>query len=198
MITLAAYDITVSSWLIYAFSSMLADPFYALVISIATTMILFYVIGKSWGHAWNKKWDLSGNRALAVVLISLVGGVSLAAVNGLYGGKFFQMEVAEAMAAIQEAGAVRYDELKEPEMGYSAARGILDKVQKQAVETEEEKMDLEKGKPIFLMVDDKIVAPYFKALHMLWTVFGVVTGALFVCVPWFAFKDIKVKEKFNI
>ncbi len=194
--TLAAYDVTVSSWLLYAFSSMVSDPFYALVILCIVTVALFLIFGKLWGLAWNKKWKLSGNRFLTVGLISLMGGLSLAAVNGLYGGKFFQTEVADAMEAIQQSGVVQYDDIKDPDMGYSTARPMLDKVQLQVVESDEDRIKLEKGIPI-IVIDDKVVAPYFTALRILWTLFWCVLAALIIGVAWFAYKDIKVKEKYN-
>ncbi|MBE6418695.1 MAG: hypothetical protein E7031_01035 [Akkermansiaceae bacterium] len=198
MITiLAAYDVTVSSWLLHAFSSMVSDPFYALVILCVVTVALFLIFGKLWGLAWNKKWVFSGNRFLTVGLISLIGGLSLAAVNGLYGGKFFQTEVVDAMEAIQQSGAVLYDDIKDPDMGYTAARPMLDKVQLQAVESDEERIELEKGNPIIVTVDDKVVAPYFTALRILWTLFWCVLASLIIGVAWFAYKDIKVKEKYN-
>ena len=192
--TLAAYDVTVSSWLLYAFSSMVEDPFYALVILCIVTAALFFVVGKLWGLAWNKKWGFSGNRFLVIGVVSLIGGVSLAAVNGLYGGKFFQTEVADAMSAIQDAGAVNITDLKDPDLGYSPARNVIDNVQKQVAETDEEKITIEKGNPIILVVDDKLVAPYFTALRLLWTVFWCALAALIAGVAWFAYKDIKVYE----
>lgn len=195
--TLAAYDVTVSSWLLYAFSSMVSDPFYALVILCIVTVALFLIFGKLWGLAWNKKWGFAGNRFLTIGFISLLGGLSLAAVNGLYGGKFFQTEVAEAMDAIQEAGSVKYDDIKEPDMGYSAARPMLDKLQLQVVESDDERMKLEKGEPIIVNVDDKVVAPYFTALRILWAMFWCVLAALILGVAWFAYKDIKMIEKYN-
>lgn len=192
--TLAAYDVTVSSWLLYAFSSVVSDPFYALVILCIVTVALFLIFGKLWGLAWNKKWKLSGNRFLTVGLISLLGGFSLMAVNGLYGGKFFQTEVADAMEAIQDAGEVPYPEIKETDMGYSAARPMLDKVQIQSAESDEERMELQKGNSIIIVVDDKVVAPYFTALYILWAMFWCVLAALILGVAWFAYKDIKECE----
>ena len=193
--TLAAYDVTVSSWLLYAFSSM--DPFFALVILCMVTVALFLIFGKLWGLAWNKQWGFVGNRFLVIGFISLLGGLSLAAVNGLYGGKFFQTEVVEAMEAIQEAGSVKYPDIKDPDMGYSAARPMLDKIQFQLAETDEEKRILEKGESIIVEVDDKVVAPYFTALYILWAMFWCVLVALILGVAWFAYKDIKVIEKYN-
>ncbi len=195
--TLAVYDVTVSSWLLCAFSSMVADPFYALVILCIVTAALFLIVGKLWGLAWNKKWNFSGSRFLTIGVVSLIGGLSLAAVNGLYGGKFFQIEVADAMSAIQDAGTVPIKDLDDPDLGYSPARNVIYNVQKQVAETDEEKIILEQGNPIILVVDDKVIAPYFTALRLLWTVFWCALAALIAGVAWFAYKDIKVKEKYN-
>lgn len=196
--TLAAYDVTVSSWLLHAFSTMIGDPFYALAIICLITALLFFVVGKLWGMAWNKKWKLSGSRFLTIGFISLLGGVSLAAVNGLYGGKFFQVEVSEAMEAIHSEGSVKYVDIKSADYGYSAAKPLIDAIQVSIAETDEEKEKIAKGEPILVTIEEKVVAPYFTALNILLTTFWVIVAVLVAGVAWFAYKDIKVKEAYNI
>lgn len=196
--TLAALDVTVSSWLLQAFSAMIADPFYALLIILITTALLMGIVGKLWGVIWNKKWNFSGTRGLTIGLLSLMAGVSLAAVNGLYGGKFFQTEVAEAMNNILTEGSVKYTDVVLPGSGYTAAKPILESIQAPLAETDEEKEQLAKGEPIFINVDEKIVEPYFTALNMLWAAFWSIAAILIAGVAWFAYRDIKLIDAYKL
>lgn len=202
ILSLAFYDISFWSWLVYALSSFVTDPLNAILYTLIPAVVLFLVLGRWWGLAWNKAWIKDGEtkigRWILIGIVSFVVGISLAAVNALHGGNIFGTEVKDAMVSILEAGSVKYDELKDRDLGYAPAKRILDGVQENIVETEEEQAKIDNGDSIISELTDKIVLSYFEVLKFLWII--IVTGGIgiFIGVGLASYKGIKLKQAFKI
>lgn len=166
---------------------------YALIIFGVVTLLVALLLGKLWGMAWNKKWNFSGNRGLTIIVVSILCGLCLATVNGLYGGEFFKTETAKALAAID--GEMTAKEFSNDE-STRAAVTVVKGMQKFAAEDEDEKVNAATNDTIVVKIDDTLVSTYFSTMTFLWSVFGVLVAGLVGGVAWAAYKDIKVVEKY--
>lgn len=185
-------EVTEFTWLRCALSMILESPLYCLPIVLVTSIFLYVVIGKLWGLAWNKAWRLSDRRFLPVWLLSVFGGVFLASVNGLYGGKFFKTEVPEAMEAIMEtSGDVTYEDLSRCEE-FRPARPMIGRALQ---EVSDEEREYCYGAPMSVRLDESLICSYFLVLYKLWVAFWCLVLFLMVLVAVAAVKDIKIVKK---
>lgn len=190
MSTFIAFDISVSKWLAFAFAMMLDKPVYALIIVVATTLLLGFFVGRLWGKAWNKEWNLGGARFWGIGFLSLFAGLCLGGVNSMYGGELFNTKVGAVMKLI--------DGLTSNEVMEDARETVpvLRKIQEMTADVDEKLKLATDPSKLLIPLDEALVSTYFSALTVLWTLFSLSVALLFGSVAYYAYKDIRIVQPY--
>jgi hypothetical protein len=177
----------VATWLKFAFCQIGQHLVTSGPIIIICLVVAFAGIGIGWGKLWNVDWKIGSVRGLVLSAFSLIASFSLAGVDSLYGGNFFNQDLKMGLDSNINLQLKMDDAEDGSGKVYNLAKQINGMNQNKGLMDEEENVS---QAPVFVFTDTA-VSNYFNALILLWGVVGACFIGMLILIPYCAYNEIK-------